>query len=145
MNTVLDPLVIGLLLAAALMHATWNALLKSDTGDRLATFGTPHHGPQGLESVFSGMYESMAGAWDPVNGAATQSLHRESIEARLPKASEELVDISIAARLDHRIAMSFAVAGLVSAKPVTIDDIAPVATSFPGFVDLLTGLGARAA
>lgn len=39
MNTVLDPLVIGLLLAAALMHATWNALLKSDTGDRLATFG----------------------------------------------------------------------------------------------------------
>jgi drug/metabolite transporter (DMT)-like permease len=39
MNTVLDPLVIGLLLAAALMHATWNALLKADTGDRLATFG----------------------------------------------------------------------------------------------------------
>ncbi len=39
MNTVLDPLVIVLLLAAALMHATWNALLKSDTGDRLATFG----------------------------------------------------------------------------------------------------------
>src|SRR5262245_41811649 len=39
MHTVLDPLVIGLLLAAALMHATWNALLKADTGDRLATFG----------------------------------------------------------------------------------------------------------
>lgn len=39
MNTVLDPAVIGLLLAAALMHATWNALLKSDAGDRLATFG----------------------------------------------------------------------------------------------------------
>ncbi|MBV9835615.1 MAG: EamA family transporter, partial [Alphaproteobacteria bacterium] len=35
----LDPLVIALLLAAALMHATWNALLKSDRGDRLATFG----------------------------------------------------------------------------------------------------------
>jgi len=39
MSTVLDPLVIALLLAAALMHATWNALLKSDRGDRLATFG----------------------------------------------------------------------------------------------------------
>jgi drug/metabolite transporter (DMT)-like permease len=39
MHTVLDPIVIGLLLAAALMHATWNALLKADTGDRLATFG----------------------------------------------------------------------------------------------------------
>jgi 3-phosphoshikimate 1-carboxyvinyltransferase len=52
---------------------------------------------------------------------------------------------TVAAKLDHRIAMSFAVAGLVSAKPVTIDDMAPVATSFPGFVDLLTGLGAKAA
>jgi drug/metabolite transporter (DMT)-like permease len=39
MSTVLDPLVIGLLLAAALMHASWNALLKADTTDRLATFG----------------------------------------------------------------------------------------------------------
>ena len=39
MHTVLDPVVIALLLAAALMHATWNALLKSYTGDRLATFG----------------------------------------------------------------------------------------------------------
>ncbi|HJQ58815.1 MAG TPA: EamA family transporter [Vineibacter sp.] len=39
MSTVLDPMVIGLLLAAGLMHATWNALLKSDTTDRLTTFG----------------------------------------------------------------------------------------------------------
>ena len=36
---VIEPLVMGLLLAAALMHATWNALLKSDRSDRLATFG----------------------------------------------------------------------------------------------------------
>jgi 3-phosphoshikimate 1-carboxyvinyltransferase len=51
---------------------------------------------------------------------------------------------TIAARLDHRIAMSFAVAGLAAAKAIRIDDMAPVATSFPGFVDLLTGLGASA-
>src|SRR3546814_20014982 len=38
---------------------------------------------------------------------------------------------TIAGHLDHRICMSFAVAGLVSKAPVTIDDIAPVATSFP--------------
>jgi drug/metabolite transporter (DMT)-like permease len=31
--------VVALLLAAALMHATWNALLKADRSDRLATFG----------------------------------------------------------------------------------------------------------
>ena len=50
---------------------------------------------------------------------------------------------TIAAHLDHRIAMSFAVAGLVSANGVTIDDMSPVATSFPGFVALLETLGAR--
>ncbi len=52
---------------------------------------------------------------------------------------------TIAARLDHRIAMSFAVAGLVSKAAVTIDDMSPVATSFPGFAALMTGLGAVAA
>ena len=47
---------------------------------------------------------------------------------------------TIAAELDHRIAMSFAVAGLVSEHGVTIDDMSPVATSFPGFVDGVEGL-----
>jgi drug/metabolite transporter (DMT)-like permease len=36
---VVEPLIIGLLLLAALMHASWNAILKSDQSDRLATFG----------------------------------------------------------------------------------------------------------
>jgi drug/metabolite transporter (DMT)-like permease len=36
---VVEPLIIGLLLMAALMHASWNAILKSDQSDRLATFG----------------------------------------------------------------------------------------------------------
>lgn len=39
--------------------------------------------------------------------------------------------------LDHRIAMSMAVAGLASRKGVAIDDIAPIATSFPNFAELL--------
>ncbi|WP_338425131.1 3-phosphoshikimate 1-carboxyvinyltransferase [Sphingopyxis kveilinensis] len=47
---------------------------------------------------------------------------------------------TIAGHLDHRICMSFAIAGLVSKAPVTIDDMAPVATSFPNFEALLTGL-----
>ncbi len=51
---------------------------------------------------------------------------------------------TIATRLDHRIAMSFAVAGLVSQQPVQIDDMAPIATSFPDFVPLMTRLGAEA-
>jgi 3-phosphoshikimate 1-carboxyvinyltransferase len=47
---------------------------------------------------------------------------------------------TINAQLDHRIAMSFAIAGLVSKAPVTIDDISPVATSFPAFETMLASL-----
>ena len=36
--------------------------------------------------------------------------------------------------------MSFAIAGLVSKAPVAIDDMAPVATSFPNFEALLESL-----
>lgn len=44
--------------------------------------------------------------------------------------------------LDHRIAMSFAVLGQMAEKPITIDDASPIQTSFPTFIDLMTGLGA---
>ncbi len=49
----------------------------------------------------------------------------------------------IKSRLDHRIAMSFIVFGMASQKPVSIDDGAPIDTSFPGFSDLMNGLGAK--
>ncbi|NKL02125.1 3-phosphoshikimate 1-carboxyvinyltransferase [Rhizobium leguminosarum bv. viciae] len=45
--------------------------------------------------------------------------------------------------LDHRIAMSFLVLGLASEHAVTIDDAAMIATSFPEFMQLMTGLGAK--
>ncbi len=44
---------------------------------------------------------------------------------------------SVQTHLDHRIAMSMAVAGLVSRDGVCVDDTAPIATSFPTFMDLL--------
>ncbi|GGB27454.1 3-phosphoshikimate 1-carboxyvinyltransferase [Sphingomonas metalli] len=49
---------------------------------------------------------------------------------------------TIASKLDHRIAMSMTVAALHARRPVTIDDAAPVATSYPTFfasLDALTG------
>ncbi|MBA9030704.1 3-phosphoshikimate 1-carboxyvinyltransferase [Rhizobium leguminosarum] len=49
----------------------------------------------------------------------------------------------VSTHLDHRIAMSFLVMGLASEHPVTIDDAAMIATSFPEFMQLMTGLGAR--
>lgn len=47
---------------------------------------------------------------------------------------------AIETALDHRIAMSFAVAGLVTDAGLTIDDITPAETSFPGFADLMEAL-----
>ena len=44
---------------------------------------------------------------------------------------------AIASKLDHRIAMSFFIAGLVVKAPVTIDDVSPIATSFPDFFRLV--------
>jgi 3-phosphoshikimate 1-carboxyvinyltransferase len=44
-------------------------------------------------------------------------------------------------RLDHRVAMSFAVAGLHCRQPVTVADMTCADTSFPGFADLLESLG----
>jgi len=49
----------------------------------------------------------------------------------------------IATHLDHRIAMSFLIAGIGARAPVTIDDPSPIATSFPGFADLMRELGAN--
>jgi 3-phosphoshikimate 1-carboxyvinyltransferase len=52
---------------------------------------------------------------------------------------------AIAAKLDHRIAMAFLVLGMAARKPVRIDDGATIATSFPGFVELMNRLGAKIA
>jgi 3-phosphoshikimate 1-carboxyvinyltransferase len=48
----------------------------------------------------------------------------------------------VATHMDHRLAMSALVMGLASENPVTVDDMSFVATSFPGFADMMRGLGA---
>jgi 3-phosphoshikimate 1-carboxyvinyltransferase len=48
----------------------------------------------------------------------------------------------VATHMDHRIAMSALMLGLASDNPVRIDDSAFIATSFPGFVELMRSLGA---
>jgi 3-phosphoshikimate 1-carboxyvinyltransferase len=50
---------------------------------------------------------------------------------------------TVATRLDHRIAMAFLCLGLAAKAPIAVDDGTPIATSFPGFVGLLRGLGAE--
>ena len=51
---------------------------------------------------------------------------------------------TIESKLDHRIAMSMAVAGLGAKNPVTIDDVAPIRTSYPDFLATLDRLTGRA-
>jgi 3-phosphoshikimate 1-carboxyvinyltransferase len=48
---------------------------------------------------------------------------------------------TVQTHLDHRIAMSFAVAGLIADGVVRINDCSHVATSFPGFMQLANGCG----
>jgi len=50
---------------------------------------------------------------------------------------------TIESRGDHRIAMAFAVAGLVAAGAITIRDVANVATSFPGFLEIARCAGLK--
>lgn len=49
----------------------------------------------------------------------------------------------VATHMDHRIAMSALVMGLASDRPVTIDDTAFIATSFPDFIPMMRRLGAE--
>jgi 3-phosphoshikimate 1-carboxyvinyltransferase len=53
--------------------------------------------------------------------------------------------VTVRTRLDHRIAMSMAVAQLFAgpSEEVVLDDVACVATSFPSFFDLLDGLAGQ--
>jgi 3-phosphoshikimate 1-carboxyvinyltransferase len=50
---------------------------------------------------------------------------------------------TVVTHMDHRIAMAFLILGLGADRPVTVDDVRFVATSFPEFIALMTGLGAR--
>ncbi len=68
---------------------------------------------------------------------------RESLAVRGKPGGKGLGGGTVATHLDHRIAMAFLVMGLASEKPVTVDDSTMIATSFPEFLGLMTGMGAR--
>jgi 3-phosphoshikimate 1-carboxyvinyltransferase len=48
---------------------------------------------------------------------------------------------TVTTHMDHRIAMSALVLGLAADAPVRVDDAGFIATSFPGFADLMRSLG----
>ena len=77
--------------------------------------------------------------------AACGVLIEETEDSLTVHGSDQPIDggALIAANLDHRIAMAFSVLGMVSLNPVTIDDGSPIATSFPGYIELMNYLGAK--
>src|SRR6185437_10674974 len=87
-------------------------------------------------TVMHGLGELRVKESDRLAAIAGDSLAVEGLGAPPPGGAE------IAAKLDHRIAMAFLVLGLAASRPVRIDDGATIATSFPGFVEAMNGLGA---
>ena len=85
---------------------------------------------------------AMAAALAAVGARVTETENGLTIEgtggAPLPGTSQSCA--AITTHLDHRIAMSMAVAGLASRSGVEVDDTRPIATSFPVFEALLDRL-----
>lgn len=52
---------------------------------------------------------------------------------------------TVTTHFDHRIAMSFLIMGMATKLPVHVDDGSAITTSFPGFAELMNGIGARIA
>lgn len=82
--------------------------------------------------------------------ATAAGLHANAITARVEGDSLIVAGTgavagggTVATHLDHRIAMAFLTIGLASEKPITVDDTAMIATSFPEFRGLMEQLGAR--
>jgi 3-phosphoshikimate 1-carboxyvinyltransferase len=99
------------------------------------------------ETVFDGLAELRVKESDRVaamaQGLAALGIEVEETDDGAIVQGGSLGTGVVDSRDDHRIAMSFAVAGTVASGPVTIHDVDNVATSFPGFVELLSELGAK--
>jgi 3-phosphoshikimate 1-carboxyvinyltransferase len=67
---------------------------------------------------------------------------KETLSVRGKPGGKGIGGGTVATHLDHRIAMAFLVMGLAAERPVTVDDSTMIATSFPEFMGLMSGLGA---
>jgi 3-phosphoshikimate 1-carboxyvinyltransferase len=103
------------------------------------------------ETVMEGLEELRVKESDRL-AAVARGLEANGVECREGEASLSVKGRpggrgigggTVATHLDHRIAMAFLVMGLAAEKPVTVDDRAMIATSFPQFMGLMGGLGAQ--
>ena len=105
-----------------------------------ASFASGTTRMEGLEELRVKESDRLAAVEDGLkaNGVETSS-GKDWLEVRGGTAKGGGVVVT---HMDHRIAMSFLVMGLASLTETHIDDSAFIATSFPGFTDLMNGMGA---
>jgi len=96
--------------------------LRVKESDRLAAIA------EGLEAC--GVTVRQGEDWLEIDGTAGAA----------PRGTE--LGVAVATEMDHRIAMSFLVLGQASTNGVTVDDGTFIETSFPGFAEMMGGLGA---
>ena len=83
---------------------------------------------------------AMAAALTATGARVTEQADGLTIEGSGGEALRGSANSRTKTHLDHRIAMSMAIAGLASRDGVEVDDTRPIATSFPMFEALLDGL-----
>jgi len=98
-------------------------------------------------SLFHGLAELRVKESDRL-AAIAEGLQRCGIEARIDGDTLSVTGGSaaggtVASQGDHRIAMAFLTLGLGAQVPVNVDRAEMIATSFPGFVAAMRGIGAR--
>lgn len=105
----------------------------------LATGVTRTSGLEELRVKESDRLSAMANALSSVGARITEHEDGLEIEGTGGDPLRGSANAPVETLLDHRIAMSMAVAGLASKDGVRVDDTSPIATSFPNFMDLLKG------
>ena len=76
-------------------------------------------------------------------GVQTIDTHNSMVVKGLGPQGQINQNIEINSNLDHRIAMSFLCLGLVSEKPIKVNDTDTIKSSFPFFLDKMKKIGAK--
>ena len=95
------------------------------------------HGLAELRVKESDRLEAIIAGLNACGGCARSAGDTLEVEGARPAGGGD-----VATHGDHRIAMSFLVLGLAAREPVRVDRPDMIDTSFPGFADLMRGLGA---
>jgi 3-phosphoshikimate 1-carboxyvinyltransferase len=103
----------------------------------LAKGRTVTRGLEELRVKESDRLAAMATALIAAGARVTETADGLTIEGTGGEPLRGNVAARIETRLDHRVAMSMAVAGLASREGLEIDDTRPIATSFPAFEAVL--------